>query len=215
MMSELEDSFSKLLGRQATDSEKQQLYATKEALGLKNNDALWLILMALQHHQALYNQIPARIEKSANVTLNNIKEAADLAMSESARKATAAMAKAVAEIAKEVASDTSKKQKWQWATGCISVAFLSTSLLAWYVHSTAYQAGINNGYGTGYSEAKDQKAAAAWANTPEGQAAYKLAQAGSINALENCNKPGWLLENGVCFVRTAKDGSIYGWKIAQ
>jgi hypothetical protein len=47
--------------------------------------------MALQHHQALYNQIPACIEKSANVTLNHIKEVADLAMSKSARKATAAM----------------------------------------------------------------------------------------------------------------------------
>jgi hypothetical protein len=35
MMSVLEDIFSKLLGRQATDSEKQQLYATKKALDLK------------------------------------------------------------------------------------------------------------------------------------------------------------------------------------
>ena len=214
-MNNLDENFTKLLGRQPTDFEKQQLYATGEALGIKNNDALWLILMALQHHQALYNQIPARIQKSANVTLNNLKVAADLAMSESAGKANAALAQAVADVAKEVASNTSKKQKWQWAAGCISAAFLSTSLLTWYVHSTAYQAGINSGFGAGYSEAKDQKAAAAWANTPEGQSAYKLAQAGSINVLLNCNKPGWSIENGVCFVKMAKDGFIYGWRIAQ
>jgi hypothetical protein len=41
-MSELDDSFAKLLGRQPSDAERQQLYTVRDALGLKNNDALWL-----------------------------------------------------------------------------------------------------------------------------------------------------------------------------
>ena len=48
-MSDLDDSFAKLLARQPTDAERQRLYQVRDALGLKNNDALWLVLMALEH----------------------------------------------------------------------------------------------------------------------------------------------------------------------
>ena len=39
-MSDLDDSFAKLLGRQPSDAERQNLYRVRDALGLKNNDAL-------------------------------------------------------------------------------------------------------------------------------------------------------------------------------
>ena len=64
-MSELDDSFAKLLGRQPTDADRQQLYRVRDALGLKNNDALWLVLMALQHYESLYADIPDSIKQSA------------------------------------------------------------------------------------------------------------------------------------------------------
>ena len=48
-MSELDDSFAKLLGKQPSDSERQHLYRVRDALDLKNHDAIWMILMALQH----------------------------------------------------------------------------------------------------------------------------------------------------------------------
>jgi len=64
-MSELEHSFTKLLGRQPSDAERQHLYRVRDALGLKNNDALWLVIMALEHYQNLYENIPERIEASA------------------------------------------------------------------------------------------------------------------------------------------------------
>ena len=64
-MSELDDSFAKLLGRQPTDADRQRLYRVRDALGLKNNDALWLVLMALQHYESLYADIPDSIKQSA------------------------------------------------------------------------------------------------------------------------------------------------------
>ena len=64
-MNELEDSFAKLLGRQPTDADRQRLYLVRDALGLKNNDALWLVLMALQHYESLYADIPESIKQSA------------------------------------------------------------------------------------------------------------------------------------------------------
>jgi hypothetical protein len=64
-MSNLDDSFTKLLGRQPSDAERQRLYQVRDALGLRNNDALWLVLIALQHYEQLYAGIPDRIEAAA------------------------------------------------------------------------------------------------------------------------------------------------------
>ena len=216
-MSELDDSFAKLLGRQPSDAERQQLYTVRDALGLKNNDALWLVLMALQHYQDQYERFPNAIALAAKETLANFKATADATVKASAEAAKADLAQAVALAAREVAYHTSAKQMWQWAGGCIAVAFLCVGIFGWYMHSNAHDDGYNSGYGVGYSEARDEKAAAAWANTPEGKAAYRLAQAGSIGSLIHCNQPGWKIENGLCYPHyvTKKNGSaeIYGWRL--
>ena len=72
-MSDLDDSFAKLLGRQPSDAERQSLYRVRDALGLKNNDALWLVLMALQHYQGQYEKFPQAIAQAAKDTLVNFK----------------------------------------------------------------------------------------------------------------------------------------------
>jgi len=65
----LDDSFSKLLGRQPSDAERQQLYKVRDALALKNNDALWLVLMALQYYQDQYERFPKAISCPASTIL--------------------------------------------------------------------------------------------------------------------------------------------------
>lgn len=102
-MSELDDSFAKLLGRQPSDAERQQLYTVRDALGLKNNDALWLVLMALQHYQDQYERFPNAIALAAKETLANFKATADATVKASAEAAKADLAQAVALAAREVA----------------------------------------------------------------------------------------------------------------
>lgn len=70
-MSELDDSFAKLIGRQPNDTERQSLYRVRDALGLKNNDALWLVLMALESYDEKYKAVPAQIEKAAKFAAAN------------------------------------------------------------------------------------------------------------------------------------------------
>ena len=213
----LDDSFSKLLGRQPSDAERQQLYKVRDALALKNNDALWLVLMALQYYQDQYERFPKAISLAASETLAGFKETAEAMILVSAEATKADLAKAVARTAQDVANHTARKQMWQWAAGCLAVAFLTFGGFGWYLHTQAYAAGYNSGYGVGYTEAKDEKAAAAWANTPEGKTAYRLAQVGSIASLIHCNQPGWKAEKDMCYPHpvTKKDGSteIYGWRL--
>ncbi|MBD3816327.1 MAG: protein mobE [Halothiobacillus sp.] len=212
-MSDLDDSFSKLLGRQPSDAERQNLYRVRDALGLKNNDALWLVLMALQHYQDQYEKFPQAIAQAAKDTLVNFKVTADATVKASAEAAKADLAQAVATAAQKVAHNTSAKQMWRWAAVCIAVAFLSAGLLGWYMYKSGMDSGYKAGYGIGYNEAKDEKAAAAWANTPEGRLAYSFAQTGSLTKLARCNMPGWYVENGACYVKPSSDGNIYGWKL--
>ena len=42
-------SFTRLLGRPPSDRELRELDRVREALDLRDNDALWLIIMALQY----------------------------------------------------------------------------------------------------------------------------------------------------------------------
>jgi hypothetical protein len=56
-------SFESLLGRQITDKEKMHLLRVKDALGLRDNDALWLILMSLEEYAYRFDQIPEKVQK--------------------------------------------------------------------------------------------------------------------------------------------------------
>ena len=70
MDEQLTSSFAELLGRQPTEAEQKRLYQVKNALNIHNNDALWLILMALESYNTLYEQYPARIARDVERLVN-------------------------------------------------------------------------------------------------------------------------------------------------
>ena len=208
-----QEVFKRLNGREATAEDVLKFERLTTALETTPGDAMLAVLVALDHYETLYGTIPKRITDTAANTLTSFKEAANAQATASMEQAKEALAKTVSEVAVKVASNTATKRMWQWAAGCIVVASMCFGGFGWYMHSTGSSSGYALGYGTGYNEAKDEKAAAAWANTPEGQAAYRLAQAGSIRDLARCSGQGWKRENGFCFVQTAPDGKIYGWRL--
>jgi len=54
----LEESFTTLLGKQPSDKERQAFLRVRDALNLKDNDALWVLLMVLGHCETLYGRFP-------------------------------------------------------------------------------------------------------------------------------------------------------------
>jgi len=113
-MSNLDDSFTKLLGRQPSDAERQRLYRVRDALGLKNNDALWLVLMALEHYEQLYAGIPERIEAAA-------KKAARSA----AAQAQADVNSAIASLIPTVESAVRQGARWALAQEALGRSMLT------------------------------------------------------------------------------------------
>ncbi len=208
-----QEVFKRLNGREATAEDVLKFERLTTALETTPGDAMLAVLVALDHYETLYGTIPKRITDTAARTLASFKEAANAQATASMEQAKADLAKTVSEVAVKVASDTATKGMYQWAAGCIAVACICFGALGWYLHSAGQKAGFNSGYGVGYSEAKDEKAAAAWANTPEGKLAYRFAQSGELQRLARCNGKGWKVEKGICYPYPVPNEGSYGWRM--
>ena len=207
-----EDAFTKLLGRQPTDKEKQGLLRARDALDLKNNDALWLLVMALGHYETLYARFPALIKQAATDVMAKSKEAADAEFQAAATRAHRDLSKAVAASAHEIAGRAASATRWRWLAIGVTASLASFAVMTTWVSRLADRAGYAAGRLQGYAAARDEIAAASWANTPEGQVAFGLSKAGSIRLLADCSGKGWVRHDDVCYPKANKEG-LQGWRV--
>jgi hypothetical protein len=209
---EIADSFALLLGRQPSDKEKQDLYRVRDALKLKPTDAVWQLLIALQYYQTLYEQFPARIEAAVRQVTKMVRataEAETKAAQETTRKTLMA---AVHEAAVKSSAKAAGAQLAKWVSVAGGVVCVSLLAVGW----SAFGQGRENGLAVGENVARKQcaalVAASSWANTPEGQLAYRLAQAGSLHDLATCSGRGWIAKEGTCFAQP-EHGRVHGWRL--
>lgn len=207
-----EQTFKELNGRNATAADVLRFERLCKALETTPNDALLAVLVALDYYQNMYETMPEKIRKESESTLASFKLAAEKTATAAFKTSEAAHADALVQLADKVAVQASTKSMFKWAAGCITlvVAIIIPAFL--YAHSDGKDSGYQAGYGKGYTEAKDEKAAAAWANTPEGKLAYRFAQTGSLGSLAKCDRPGWKVEKGNCYpYAVSTTEGTYGW----
>jgi hypothetical protein len=213
-VSMLEDSFERLLGRQPGDRERQALFRARDALNLKDNDALWLVLMALGHYETLYAQFPALISRAATDVTEKVKATADAELKAAVARTRSELARSLAQTAHEIAEQVASTRRWRtvtWAVVITAAVFVGMGAAMYRAGRTA---GIATGEREGYEKARDERAASAWANTPEGQLAYALAKAGSIHELATCEGTGWIRKRSSC-IPGAQGAHISGWKLPE
>ena len=107
-------NFEKLIGRRATEAEREQLRRVKDTLGLGDNDALWLVVFALQYYESLYRQFPKAIAQEAKNVLKTTRETAEAEIRAGAAAAKAELARAIAIAAQDVAHDVARRQVREW-----------------------------------------------------------------------------------------------------
>ena len=211
-MSDLDDNFATLLGRQPTDKEKQSLYRVRDALKLKATDAVWLLLMALQHYETLYERFPARIGEAAREVTKSVRDMALAEAQAAAAKTKRALAEAVREAAVASAQRAAGAQLWKWVSIAATTLTLSIAITGWWQFNHGKRAGVATGWTSAMKECASTAAAASWANTPEGKLAYRLAQAGSLRDLATCSGRGWVVKDETCFVQP-EHGRTHGWHL--
>lgn len=212
-MKAAENAFAVLWERHPTDKERQRLMRGRDAVGIKDNDALWTLLMVLEHYETLYERFPALIAKAASDVTENARAAAEAELKAAAARTRAELAKSVAQTALDIADRKASVNRLQWITSCavvLCVTFLS-------IGTASYRTGLSRGDASGYDRAlavtRDEKAAAAWANTPEGKIAVGLAKAGSLRDLAACSGKFFVRKEAGCFVKIGRE-SAFGWKLA-
>lgn len=99
----LEEAFAKVIGRQASELERQRLYRIRDALGLAENDAFWFIVMILEHYDSLYRDYPRQIGEESRRTLEEARRAFAAAAEAESAKAQKMLAQRVAETSVEIA----------------------------------------------------------------------------------------------------------------
>jgi len=112
------------------------------------------------------------------------------------------VADAAVTAAWDVVQKVETRERLKWFAITIATCALFLTGFAWFMHVK----GLDAGRGLGYQAARDEKAAASWAASPEGMVAYELAKAGSLRDLAGCSRPGWFVRDGICYPARAADG---------
>ena len=134
-MDDIESSFKALLGRQPSDKEVERLYRVKNALNIRDNDAMWMILMALESYDTLYSKYPALIAGQVDVVIEKQRELIAEIVDAESKKALSTLSSAVARTSQLVAmkvADTARWQAWGWV--CVGlIAFGALCLTAGFI----------------------------------------------------------------------------------
>jgi hypothetical protein len=99
----LSSSFERLLGHKASDDQVRRLYEVKDALKLGDNDALWTVVLALEHYDSLYREYPARLADETRRALADVERAFAEAAALEAKRAHRKLAEVVAAASVKIA----------------------------------------------------------------------------------------------------------------
>lgn len=208
----LDEAYYRLIGCQPSDEQIQELYRIREVLGLQPYDSLWMILMVLQYHKDLYSQFPATIAQSAENILIQFRETADAELKASVESAKKSLSDAVVKSAEKVAAHASKKSASRWM---ISAALIISAVTV-CVGAAGFYFGDQAGFARGFAGAREEAAAATWAATPSGAAAYKMHMSGELEKVMTCKGPSWEIIDGTCYPhpdRSSGQMKTHGWKL--
>lgn len=134
-MDNIEAAFAALLGRQPSEREVQDLYRVKNALNIRDNDALWMVLMALESYDTLYRKYPEMVASSVAGVVEEQRAAIAAIADAETKRAFGSLAEAVAKSSEQIASRVAHSTKIQsvgWMMFC-AVAFGSLCLVVGFV----------------------------------------------------------------------------------
>lgn len=158
-MTKFETVFQGFYGRNPTDAEIQEYYRIKTAMDIRDNDALWLILIPFQYYTKALQDIPKTIE----IVSEEFNENSRQAMQRYEAKIKSDLNSAVAAAGQDVASTILRRKMQMWSAISIAVfALVCAGLVTvlWsgrtQIHDEHYDAGYNAGYTKGTADGQKE-----------------------------------------------------------
>ena len=213
-MSSPDVAFETLLGRKATDGERQKLYRVRDTLGVKSTDAVWTLLLVLEYYLALYEKFPKRLEDAARTAVAGAKETAEAQAKAAAAEVKRALTASVLATVNDIAGAATLKDILKW----VAMTVLTLSVILMAVGRWAFKRGAAEGQARPAQVATQDRerriAEASWVNTADGRLAYDLAKAGMLHDMVTCSGRGLLARDGWCIAQGER-GRPYRWRLAD
>jgi hypothetical protein len=99
----LEETFAKVVGRHASDEERLRLHRLRDALGLRDNDAFWSIVMALEYYDSFFRRYPTELAEHTERCIGDARAAFAAAAKREAAQLQWALSEKVAETSVAIA----------------------------------------------------------------------------------------------------------------
>ena len=99
----VEETFAKVVGRHASQEERERLYRLRDALGLRDNDAFWSIVMALEYYDSFFRQYPAQLRDHTERCIEDARAAFAAAAEREAAHVQQTLSEKVAETSVAIA----------------------------------------------------------------------------------------------------------------
>jgi hypothetical protein len=205
----LENSWTRLIGQQPTDQDKQELYRVRDAINLKPTDAVWDLVIAFQYYKKLYEQFPARIADAAREVTQGVRAAAEA----EAKAAQAATKRALFEAVREAAVKSARYTAGASLAKWVSIAVVGVLIFGWAAFFQGQAKGRAVGENLARRECAALVAASSWANTPDGQLAFSLAKAGGLADVGRCSGRGMVPRDGWCTVPSERGKALARWPL--
>ena len=93
----IDEMFEKLVGRPASAQERDRLQRLREVLGLRDNDAFWAIVMALEHYDSFFRKYPSELAEATDRALDKVRASYALAAKQELALAHRALTQGAAE----------------------------------------------------------------------------------------------------------------------
>ena len=207
-------AFETLLGRKATDGERQKLYRVRDTLGVRSTDSLWTLLLILEYYLALYEKLPQRIEDAARAAVAHAKATAEAQAKAAAAEVKRALTAGVLATVNHTARAATVKDILKW----VAMTVLTLSIVIVAVGKWAFNRGAEEGQDhaarVAMQDRERRDAEASWASTADGRLAYDLAKAGMLHDMVTCSGRGLLAREGWCIAQGER-GRPYRWRFSE
>jgi hypothetical protein len=213
-MSSPEVAFEKLVGRRATDGERQKLYRVRDTLGVKSTDAVWTLLLVLEYYLALYETFPQRLEVAARTAVAGAKATAEAQAKAAAAEVTRALTAGVLATVNDTVRAATLKDILKWvATTVLTLSVIIVAVGMWAFKRGAVEAQARAAQ-VAMQDREHRIAEASWVNTADGRLAYDLAKAGMLHDMVTCSGRGLFARDGWCIAQGER-GRPYRWRLPE
>ena len=171
------------------------------AVGLRPDDPLLPLFVALGYHQRLYEEIPGKVAAAAKAAAAETRSAAKAAADAATQESLAALAAGVVESAQAIAGNKAATERLQWRSRERGMSTIITMIVLLLI-VVAFGAG----YLMAQERAEAQQPILAWLASDEGQAVEQARLNGTLK---------WRLSEEADLARTLSGNGILAWVISD